>query len=928
MATSVNYEGSSYSVAAVGERSYAGAAKIDGLLIALAQNVLQHTGGSFTLSADVDWGNVAGHVLKYIKSSAGTIADAGFLRLNKTDTIKWRNNANSGNVTLDVSSDRLRWEGVNLVGISTTDTLTNKTMSGTNNTFSNIAYASLVLTGGIVNADINASAAIALNKLAAMTASRVPVADGSGFLTASSVTATELGYLSGVTSAIQTQLDAKASSASLSSHTGASTGVHGVTGAVVGTTDSQTLSAKTLASAVVDDGLDLIEESSFSSPSAGRRRFGLKSDGRLYLRDSSGNESQVGGSSAGGINYLADTSSNDAEASVGSWAAYADAAATSPVDGTGGSPNVTITRSTSSPLRGTGSFLLTKDGSNRQGEGCSCAFTIASADKAKPLTVSFEYEPSSSFVSGSDSAQGDIAVWVYDVTNSTLIPVSPNKLTGGNSLQWKFSGVFQTSSNSTSYRLIVHISGTTSAAWTLKFDNVSVGPQVQLYGSPITDWQTFTPTGSWTTNTTYTGRWRRVGDVMEVVGEIAFSGDTDNTALTLNLPSGYSIDTAKLTSTNAQKPLGSISIFDATDVTFGGTLWYSSTTAVAARYINNSDGAARGTYEATVTANSADPVNAYANGDRIQYKFAVPISGWGSNVVMSQDADTRVVAMRAYKAAQQTVNASTTSKIIFPTVDFDTHGAFDNATNYRFTAPIAGFYRVTANLYLVTNISSSFTTALYKNGSENIRLNTINISTTTNIISGAVTVKLNAGDYLEIFGSNGSGATNMVIDNASSYSFFNVERLSGPSAIAASETISLAYSNSAGTTLTKSANNAVPFATKEHDTHGAFATDTFTVPAAGKYRISSMVTIASGATWASGDYVLIEIWKNGSAVRSTQFQQTASHSTALSVQISSTLNLLPGDLIKINVDPHKAAAGNVTMQATASYCNLAIERVP
>lgn len=62
--------------------------------------------------------------------------------------------------------------------------------------------------GVVVNADVSASAAIAFSKMAALTASRVPVTDGSGFITASSVTATTLGYLD-ATSSIQTQLNAK-----------------------------------------------------------------------------------------------------------------------------------------------------------------------------------------------------------------------------------------------------------------------------------------------------------------------------------------------------------------------------------------------------------------------------------------------------------------------------------------------------------------------------------------------------------------------------------------------------------------------------------------------------------------------------------------------------------------------------------------------
>lgn len=72
-----------------------------------------------------------------------------------------------------------------------------------------IAYSKLLLTNSIVNADINASAAIVYSKLAALTASRALQSDGSGFVSVSAVTNTELGYVSGVTSAIQTQINTK-----------------------------------------------------------------------------------------------------------------------------------------------------------------------------------------------------------------------------------------------------------------------------------------------------------------------------------------------------------------------------------------------------------------------------------------------------------------------------------------------------------------------------------------------------------------------------------------------------------------------------------------------------------------------------------------------------------------------------------------------
>ena len=83
-----------------------------------------------------------------------------------------------------------------IVGTDSTQTLTNKTIDAASNTISNIA-----------NANLASNAAIALSKLATVTASRALVSDGSGVISASSITATELSYLSGVTSSIQTQLD-------------------------------------------------------------------------------------------------------------------------------------------------------------------------------------------------------------------------------------------------------------------------------------------------------------------------------------------------------------------------------------------------------------------------------------------------------------------------------------------------------------------------------------------------------------------------------------------------------------------------------------------------------------------------------------------------------------------------------------------------
>ena len=84
----------------------------------------------------------------------------------------------------------------------TSDTLTNKSIDSDNNTITNI-----------VNADIKAAAGIAFSKMEDLTASRALVSDGNGDVSISAVTSTEIGYLDGVSSAIQTQLDTKATNA-------------------------------------------------------------------------------------------------------------------------------------------------------------------------------------------------------------------------------------------------------------------------------------------------------------------------------------------------------------------------------------------------------------------------------------------------------------------------------------------------------------------------------------------------------------------------------------------------------------------------------------------------------------------------------------------------------------------------------------------
>lgn len=163
MATTITLNGTSYSVPGVSD-SYG--TSLSNYLIALSTGVLSKAGGTFTLTGEANFGATYGLKSAYYKSQATNPGSTGILRLGNNESIVWRNQANSANLTLTAyTSNRLQYSGVDVPTISSTDTLTNKTIDSSSNTLSNIA-----------NASISASAAIALSKIAGGTAGYIPFA--------------------------------------------------------------------------------------------------------------------------------------------------------------------------------------------------------------------------------------------------------------------------------------------------------------------------------------------------------------------------------------------------------------------------------------------------------------------------------------------------------------------------------------------------------------------------------------------------------------------------------------------------------------------------------------------------------------------------------------------------------------------------------
>lgn len=135
-------------------------------------------------------------------------------------------------------------------------------------------------------------------------------------------------------------------------------------------------------------------------------------------------------------------------------------------------------------------------------------------------------------------------------------------------------------------------------------------------------WIAYTPTGAWSSNTTYTGFWRRVGDSMQIRAKILATGSPTTAFMTVGLPANVTIDTAKLTSSLAGvgAMTANVSIHDLTAEKYAGYAKYASTTTVG---VWKDDG--DGTYS---EVSDSAPFT-FANGDFVDLEVnGIPITGW------------------------------------------------------------------------------------------------------------------------------------------------------------------------------------------------------------------------------------------------------------------------------------------------------------
>ena len=202
--------------------------------------------------------------------------------------------------------------------------------------------------------------------------------------------------------------------------------------------------------------------------------------------------------------------------------------------------------------------------------------------------------------------------------------------------------------------------------------------------------------------------------------------------------------------------------------------------------VDKIDGYDAGNAEGNIPVSNGT-VNTNLNADKVDGFDASQTPSAGQIPVLDANGDLDFPADRTIKtdvkasaylsANQENLTNNTWTKVTLDAENFDVGSDFDT-TNSRFTAPVTGYYQVSAQ---VTWYSSSavadkrYMIKIYKNGDTDLLMNTVHsslASSLSNVIS--CLIYLSANDYIELWANQGSGVDTVDIYGGSKLTYMTV----------------------------------------------------------------------------------------------------------------------------------------------------------
>jgi len=219
------------------------------------------------------------------------------------------------------------------------------------------------------------------------------------------------------------------------------------------------------------------------------------------------------------------------------------------------------------------------------------------------------------FISGNCSAANPTVC----TFTSGIFTVAPNCVASVASGTGNIAVISAVSSSSVSVQTKTSSTGADSASIPFSLvcqkqgvDYLTASSAVYSVQNQNTDMVSYSPNVSSTGILTNSGKWRRVGDMMEIEVYIEWNAGGGGGTLLIDIPSGYTIDTAKIANAVSSR-LGGGQWLDTGIAYYDVSVAYSDTNSVRFMQTGGSaylDG------------------SAFASGDQMRFNIMVPITGW------------------------------------------------------------------------------------------------------------------------------------------------------------------------------------------------------------------------------------------------------------------------------------------------------------
>lgn len=244
-----------------------------------------------------------------------------------------------------------------------------------------------------------------------------------------------------------------------------------------------------------------------------------------------------------------------------------------------------------------------------------------------------------------------------------------------------------------------------------------------------------------------TTAYRTVTEFTATAGQTSFSVPSYTVGYVDVYRNGALLGTADYTATNG------------TTVVLASAAAAGDLVAIESFYVSsvlNAIPATAGAVNSTYIANGAVGTAQLADANVTQAKLATNVAGNGP-------------AFSAYQSSNLGITGGVFTKIQAAVEEFDTNSNYDNATNYRFTPTVAGYYQISGGVSFENGASAitRYLVSIYKNGSEYKR--GVDSQANGNIATISSLIYLNGStDYVELYGY-ATGTSLRIFGNGVSY---------------------------------------------------------------------------------------------------------------------------------------------------------------